>query len=72
MPEKQLKSFKRVHLAKSQSATVNLELLFEDFKTWDEQKKNFVVNPGEYEILVGSSSQDIHLAGSISVRNNFV
>ena len=72
MPEKQLKSFKRVHLAKSQSATVNLELLFEDFKTWDEQKKNFVVNPGEYEILVGSSSQDIHLAGSISVAYGIV
>lgn len=72
MPKKQLKSFKRVHLAKSQSATVNLELLFEDFKTWDDQKKNFVVNPGEYEILVGSSSQDIHLAGSISVAYGIV
>jgi len=36
---------------------------------WDEKTHAFVTEPGTFEVLVGSSSQDIKLRGQFEVKS---
>ena len=54
---KVLKGFDRVHLAPGEKNTVRFELPWEAFQIVDAEGHS-VVEPGEFEILVGSSSRD--------------
>ena len=54
---KALKGFTRVRLAPGEKKTVEVELLWEAFQIVDAEGRN-VVEPGEFEILVGPSSRD--------------
>ena len=54
---KALKGFARVHLASGEKKTVRVELPWEAFQIVDAEGRN-VVEPGEFEILVGPSSRD--------------
>jgi beta-glucosidase len=54
---KALKGFARVHLAPGEKKTVRCELPWQAFQIVDAEGRN-VVEPGEFEILVGSSSRD--------------
>jgi beta-glucosidase len=54
---KALKGFARVHLTPAEKKTVQVSLPWEAFKIMDAQGLG-VVEPGEFEILVGSSSRD--------------
>jgi beta-glucosidase len=54
---KSLKGFARVHLAPGEKKTVRVELAWEAFQIVDAMGRS-VVEPGEFEILVGSSSRD--------------
>jgi beta-glucosidase len=58
-PVKQLKSFKRVHIAAGKKANVSFTLNEDAFSWYDEAEKKFVVTPGKYEIQIGASSADI-------------
>jgi beta-glucosidase len=67
MPIKQLRGFERVSIAPGQSRQVTFRLTPGDaFSRYDESRKSFVVDPGEYEIQVGASSADIR--GTAHVR----
>jgi beta-glucosidase len=55
--DKALKGFARVHLVPGEKKTVQVELPWEAFQIVNAQGKN-VVEPGEFEILVGPSSRD--------------
>jgi beta-glucosidase len=68
-PLKSLKGFKRVHLAKGASTTVQIPLLIHDLRAHDEEAEGEVVAPGNYEIQIGSSSSDIKLTTSIQVKS---
>ncbi len=68
-PLKSLKGFKRVHLAKGVSTTVQIPLLIHDLRAYDEKADGEVVAPGNYEIQIGSSSSDIKLTTSIQVKS---
>ncbi len=57
---KALKGFARVHLAPGEKRTVRFELPWEAFQIVDAEGCN-VVEPGEFEILVGPSSRDSDL-----------
>ena len=57
---KALKSFARVHLAPGEKKTLRFELPWEAFQIVDAEGRN-VVEPGEFEILVGPSSRDREL-----------
>ena len=65
---KELKRFTRVVLNPDESKEVKFELSKDDFKYFDPGKHNWLVNPGNYELLVGSSSRDIKLKYNISVK----
>jgi len=64
-PIKALKGFKRVHVPAGESIFVTIPLKADDLKYWDEERHEFVLEKGNVEILLGASSADIRLTGSI-------
>ncbi len=66
-PVKELKGFAKVSLEPGEMKTVKLKLLPEDLSLFD-RNMNFVVEPGIFEVMVGSSSNDIKLRGEFEVK----
>ena len=70
MPLKQLREFKRISLKKGEQKTVEFKLkAIEDLRHYDATKQSYVVEPGDFEIQIGSSSKDIRLKKIIQVEN---
>jgi beta-glucosidase len=67
-PEKELKGFTKVFLEPGQSKPVSMKLARDRFAHFEEQKGQWVVEPGEYEIWVGSYSRDIRLKGNLTIE----
>lgn len=65
-PRKQLRAFKRVHVKAGETVTVELPLGREAFELVNPAMER-VVEPGEFEILVGASSRDIRCASNITL-----
>ncbi|ACB09223.1 glycoside hydrolase family 3 N-terminal domain-containing protein [Thermotoga sp. RQ2] len=65
-PVKELKGFKRVSLKAKEKKTVVFRLHMDVLAYYDRDMK-LVVEPGEFRVMVGSSSEDIRLTGSFSV-----
>lgn len=65
-PVMQLKGFKRIHLKKGQTRNVSFELT-PDLLTMLDIDLNEVVEPGEFRIMIGASSNDIRLRGILKV-----
>jgi beta-glucosidase len=57
-PVEELKGFRRVTLAPGQTTTVQFTLDRSAFALWDEHMKH-VVEPGNFEIMVGPNSVDL-------------
>ena len=66
-PEKELKAFEKVFLKPGETKTITLALPAESFKYYDEGKKDWVLAPGKFDLLVGSSSRDIRQTGSVTL-----
>lgn len=64
--DSQLRGFERVSLKSGESERVEFTLSPKDFQILDKQM-NWTVEPGEFELLVGSSSTDIRLNQTISL-----
>lgn len=64
-PVKRLRGFRRIHLSAGESKTVSFKMSNDDFSFWDEKRKKWVIEPGEFEVQVGGSSQDIRLTTGI-------
>jgi beta-glucosidase len=60
-PKLALCGFTRVHLDRGQSATVTIDIPAERFRSWDTTDKKYVVEPGNYELLIGAASDDLRL-----------
>ena len=60
-PKLALCGFTRVQLKHGDSSEVTVEVPTERLRYWDTQKKEYVVEPGDYEILIGAASDDIRL-----------
>jgi beta-glucosidase len=59
-PVKELKGFERVFLAPGETKTVAFDITPESLAFFDLDMK-YVVEPGDFEIMVGSSSRDADL-----------
>jgi beta-glucosidase len=59
-PVKELKGFKKVSLKPGETKTVEIEITPDLLKFWNIDMK-YVVEPGEFEIMVGTSSRDADL-----------
>jgi beta-glucosidase len=66
-PEKELKAFAKVELAPKQTRTVSFTLDREAFWYFDVTRNAWTTEPGDFEILVGSSSRDIRLKESFTL-----
>ncbi|MBP8638715.1 MAG: glycoside hydrolase family 3 C-terminal domain-containing protein [Dictyoglomi bacterium] len=66
-PVKELKRFKRVTLDVGEKRTVSFTLSKEDLEFLDTDM-SLTVEPGTFEVLIGSSSEDIRLNGSFEVK----
>lgn len=69
-PVKELKGFKKVFLLPGETKEVEIE--FDRFTCafWDEEKRAWSCESGQYKVLVGTSSQRIHLEGTLSVETS--
>lgn len=63
----ELKEFEKVYLEKGETKQVNLVLSKASFKYYSETDKKWVLEPGVYEIQLGSSSIDIRLKNEIQL-----
>jgi beta-glucosidase len=66
-PDKELKGFEKVMLQPGETKTVTLQLPAEAFQYYDEAKKQWVLEPGQFEVLVGSASNDIRQTGMVAL-----
>jgi len=60
-PKLSLCGFARVGLKRGKSTKVTLEIPAERLRYWDAGTKQYLVEPGDYEFLVGAASDDIRL-----------
>ena len=64
--ESRLRGFERITLLPGETKTVNFTLHPDDLSLFD-KNMNWVVEPGEFEVMIGSSSVDIHLKQVITI-----
>ncbi|HWT27299.1 MAG TPA: glycoside hydrolase family 3 C-terminal domain-containing protein [Mobilitalea sp.] len=67
-PLHELKGFSKVNLAPGEERSVIVNLFKDAFGFYDDKQKCFVIEPGEFEIQVGSSSRDIRLTKTVRVN----
>ena len=67
-PAKELKGFKNVFLNPGESKVVTLTLDEKDFAYWDVKKGEWFAEPGDFNILVGSSSNRILLTKKVTLK----
>ena len=65
-PVKELKGFEKVSLEPGARKTVTFNLATEQLAFYDKDM-NLIVEPGEFEVMVGSSSEDIRLEDEFEV-----
>lgn len=66
-PVKELRGFERVPLKSGELKTVSFNVPVEKLAFYDEKTHHFVLEPGTFEVLIGSSSEDIRLKEKIKV-----
>lgn len=65
-PARELKGFVRITLAPNEKKRAEITLTDRSFALWSTKHNDWVVESGEYEILVGASSRDIRLHGTVT------
>jgi beta-glucosidase len=65
-PVKELKDFKKVFLKPGEVKTVSFIITKEKLSFYNEQLQ-FVAEPGDFDVMIGSSSRDIRLQGSFEL-----
>jgi beta-glucosidase len=63
-PPGQLKGFEKIPLEPGESKVATMKLDTDSMAVWDTERHGWVVHPGVYSVMVGSSSRDIRLSGS--------
>lgn len=67
-PPKELKSFKKVHLKPQEKQLIHFTLDQSVLSYYDVDQKNWVAEPGMFQVLIGSSSKDIRLKGEFELK----
>ena len=68
-PKKELRGFKKVFLKAGEEKEVSVELSKRAFAFYNVELGDWMVETGEFDILVGSSSRDIKLTASMTVES---
>jgi beta-glucosidase len=68
-PDKELKGFTKLALQPGEQTQVSIELDQRSFAYWDSGLKDWHIEPGEFQILVGASSRDIRLTATVTIMS---
>ncbi len=68
VPINQLKRFQRITLEAGESKTLTFKIPAAEFSFYDTATNDFKVDPGQWEIQVGSSSKDIRLKNNFTIE----
>lgn len=68
-PTKELKAFDKIELKPGESKEVSFTLNKRDFSYYSKVYNRWLAESGKFEILIGSSSRDIRLQGSLTLSN---
>jgi len=71
-PVQELKGFQRVELKPGESKKIQFTLDRATFSYWSPEKKEWVAEPGKFEIEVGASSRDIRLRTPLEMPPDFI
>ncbi|MEN3309721.1 MAG: beta-glucosidase, partial [Micromonosporaceae bacterium] len=71
-PIRQLRGFRRVHVKRGRTATIDFELRVGDFALWDVTRETWSVESATHDVLVGRSSADIRLAAQLRVPGEVI
>lgn len=71
-PLKTLKGFKRIGLEAGESRTVEFTLPAAELAFWDVTQSRYVVEAGTYTLFIGSSSQQLQIAGTVKVHGETI
>jgi beta-glucosidase len=67
-PVRELKGFNRVQLEAGEETRVSIQLDERAFSYYDQDRHSWTLEPGYFEIEVGSSSRDIRLKSSLRLE----
>ena len=67
-PKQALCGFARVAIPKGESKPVSIEIPAKQFRYWDTAKKDYVVESGDYELLIGGASDDVRHKVAFSIK----
>lgn len=70
-PNIELKGFEKINLEVNETKTVKIHLNKKDFAFYNEEKKAWTVESGRFNILVGSSSDNILLKEEINLERDY-
>ncbi|HTE02044.1 MAG TPA: fibronectin type III-like domain-contianing protein, partial [Mucilaginibacter sp.] len=66
--EKELKAFKKVRIAAGETASVKLSIPVKNLAYYDVKTGKWVVEPGKYKLLAGTSSRDIKEIATLTIN----
>lgn len=69
-PEKELKAFEKIFLKSKEEKHVEIEIPISELAYYNIMLKDWVIEDGEYKILVCASATDIRLVGSLQYFEN--
>lgn len=67
-PLKELKAFKRLTMAVGEQKKLQININKSQLRYWDEVSNKFIHPSGEYEFMVGASSDDIRLKTKLTIQ----
>jgi beta-glucosidase len=67
-PFKELKGFEKIFLNAGEIKTVKFFIRKDALSFWGKKKKCFIAEPGNFKIMIGSSSRDIRLEKSFELK----
>ena len=67
-PPRELKGFAKIRLAPGESRVVIFDLDKSAFRYWDTQSHSWKVEPGKFDVAVGSSSRDLRAKASLQLK----
>lgn len=69
-PQKELKDFAKIYLEPGETKEVTFTLNKRSFAWYSTELKDWYCGTGDYEILLGASSRDIHLKGTVFITSH--
>jgi len=64
----ELKRFQRITLKPGEKKTVTFKLEKDAFTFYDEKTEEWIVEPGDFNIMIGSSSADIRISKMLALK----